>query len=199
MSPDFDEIVGSDVEDAERLRRVHELLVLAGPPPELTPRLEHAPTMQSNVLSMPRLPVRRRTTLLFAAALVVLVAFFGGYGAGQIHRSASPESLLALHGTTRAPGASASLEIFPLKAGNWPMTLTVENLPKLPAHAYYEVYLVRNGKPYLSCGEFTVDGGSAPVTVQLNAPYVFQQGDTWVVTKQLPGHEQPGPTILRPV
>lgn len=201
MSPDFDEIVGADVEDAERLRQVHELLVLAGPPPELTPRLERAPSMGvgSNVLSLPRLPVRRRATLLFAAAVVVLAAFFGGYGAGQIHRSASPESLLPLHGTAGAPLASASLEIFAKQAGNWPMTLTVSNLPKLPPHAYYDVYLVRNGKPYLSCGEFTVDGGSKPLTVRLNAPYVFQRGDTWVVTKQLPGVEKPGPTVLKPV
>lgn len=199
MSPEFDEIVGADDGERERLRRVHELLVTAGPPPELTPRLERAPATGSNVSSLPRLPVRRRTTLLFAAALVVLVAFLAGYGAGKIHRTASPESLLPLHGTATAPHASASLEIFAKQAGNWPMTLTVSSLPKLPAHAYYEVFLVRNGKPYLSCGEFTVDGGNAPVTVQLNAPYVFQRGDTWVVTKQLPGNDKPGPEVLKPV
>ena len=38
--PDFDELVGTDLEDGERQRllRVHELLVEAGPPPELALR-----------------------------------------------------------------------------------------------------------------------------------------------------------------
>jgi hypothetical protein len=203
VKPDFDEIVGSDAEDAERLRQVHELLVLAGPPPELTPRLSRTPDVAGggNVVALPRIPVTRRTTVLIAAAVAVLAIFGGGYAFGHAQgttKGSAPLSVLPLRGTARAPRASASLEIYALRAGNWPMTLTVSNLPKLPAHAYYEVYLVRNGKPYLSCGEFTVAGGSKPVTVQLNAPYVFRHGDTWVVTKQLPGHETPGPEILRP-
>jgi len=201
----FDELIDADVpgEERERLRGVHELLVTAGPPPELTPRLRHTPDTEgrsrSNVVTLPRLPLKRRTLLLIAAALVVLAAFVGGYGAGQIHSSVSPEAILPLRGTTGAPKALASLQIYALEAGNWPMTLTVKNLPKLPAHSYYEVYLVRHGKPYLSCGEFTVDGGSAPVTVKLNAPYVFKKGDTWVVTKQLQGNAKPGPEVLKPV
>ena len=37
--PDFDQLVGHEVgrEERERLQRVHELLVEAGPPPELSP------------------------------------------------------------------------------------------------------------------------------------------------------------------
>ena len=40
MSPDFDELVGTDLEpdERERLERVHELLLEAGPPPELGER-----------------------------------------------------------------------------------------------------------------------------------------------------------------
>ena len=40
--PDFDELVGGDDlpgPERERLQRVHELLVAAGPPPELPPEL----------------------------------------------------------------------------------------------------------------------------------------------------------------
>jgi hypothetical protein len=39
--PDFEELVGGDLEprERERLLRVHEALVAAGPPPELTPDL----------------------------------------------------------------------------------------------------------------------------------------------------------------
>ena len=37
MTPDFDELVGTDLEPGERARleRVHELLIAAGPPPDL--------------------------------------------------------------------------------------------------------------------------------------------------------------------
>ena len=39
--PDFDELVGNveEPDERERLRRVHELLVEAGPPPDLSPAL----------------------------------------------------------------------------------------------------------------------------------------------------------------
>ncbi len=45
--PDFDDLVGTDVEQAERerLRRVHDLLLEAGPPPELSPEIELGPTL----------------------------------------------------------------------------------------------------------------------------------------------------------
>ena len=41
MTPDFDELVGNDLgsEERDRLRRAHELLVAAGPLPELPPSL----------------------------------------------------------------------------------------------------------------------------------------------------------------
>ena len=42
--PDFDELVGElEPEEEARLRHVHELLVAAGPPPELPPALLEAP------------------------------------------------------------------------------------------------------------------------------------------------------------
>ena len=41
--PPFDEIVDPDDPERARLEAVHELLVAAGPPPELPPALEHAP------------------------------------------------------------------------------------------------------------------------------------------------------------
>ena len=38
MSPDFDDLVGTDLDPAERARleRVHDLLMAAGPPPDLS-------------------------------------------------------------------------------------------------------------------------------------------------------------------
>lgn len=197
MKFDFDEMVGTEPMDGdrERLRQVHDLLVLAGPPPELTPTLQAGPTL-GMTLARPR--KRIRPMLLLAAALTIAAVFIG-YSVGSSTNSApSPWRTLGMHGTATAPHAFASLQIFPTQAGNWPMTLTVVDLPKLPPRGYYEVYLVRNGKPYLSCGIFTVSGGTAPVTVSLNAPYVFKPHDSWVVTQELPGHDGPGKIVLSP-
>ena len=46
MPPDFFDLVGDEgtPEELERLRRAHDLLVAAGPPPELSPRLAEAPS-----------------------------------------------------------------------------------------------------------------------------------------------------------
>ena len=43
---DFDDVVGGDdlsPDEEARLRRVHDLLMEAGPPPDLPPELERAP------------------------------------------------------------------------------------------------------------------------------------------------------------
>lgn len=200
--PDFDELVGADVPPAERerLRRAHELVVAAGPPPELSPALEAGPSL-ALTLGRPAGARAYRRVLLLAAALAVLaLAFLGGYIAGNGGGSTTAtSSLLRLAGTRAAPGALASLRIEPVdRAGNWPMRLTVTGLPKLPARGYYEVYVVRDGKPWASCGVFVVDGASSAVTVALNAPYDLRRTDTWVVTKRLPGQPEPGTIVLSP-
>jgi len=199
--PDFDELVGSDVEQDERdrLHRVHTLLLAAGPPAELSPELEAGPTL-ALTLGMDRRKRRgqRRALLLAAAICIVALAFFGGYLAGSGGGTASWKTL-SLAGTQMAPAALASLKIEPAdSAGNWPMELSVTGLPKLPARAYYEVYLVRNGKPWASCGTFVVDGRKRATSVKLNAPYRFQRGDTWIVTRQAPGQRTPGIAVLTP-
>jgi len=201
--PDFDELVGGEPagEERERLRRVHELLVDAGPPPELAPELEAGPTL---AMMLQRRPGhhRRRLALLAAAVVAVLLVFLGGYitgnRAGTSGAGVAPVRILGLHGTSLAPGAFASLQLQPVDAaGNWPMTLDVSGLPTLPARSYYEVYLVRNGTPWLSCGTFVVAGGRRETTVTLNAPYHLRPGDAWVVTRQLAGTTGHGPDVLR--
>lgn len=200
-TPDFDELVGAEPQGAERerLRRAHELLIQAGPPPELTPQLSAGPDLRS-VKKRERRRLKRRAVLLLAAALCVGVAFAAGYAFGTTSGSSGPSTLasLSLQGTAAAPHAHATLELMHAQAGNWPMSLSVTGLRKLPAHSYYEVYLVRNGKPYLSCGSFVVAGGNGAVEVALNDPYAPRRGDTWIVTRQPPGREAPGPAVLRP-
>jgi hypothetical protein len=197
--PEFEEIVGADVDAAERARlaRVHALLVQAGPPPELSPELESGPTLGMTLARRPA-RVRRRVMLLAAAVAIVALAFLGGYIAGNGGGTASAE-VLKLTGTRAAPHAFASLQVEPVDAGgNWPMRLSVTGLPKLSGHSYYEVFLVRHGKPYAPCGSFKVAVDRA-TTVQLNAPYRLRDGDTWVVTRQMPGSHEPGAVVLKPV
>ncbi len=199
--PDFEELVGTDVEgdERERLRRVHDLLLQAGPPPELSPEVESGPTLAMTLARAPR-KMRRSVMLLAAAVALVTVAFLAGYitGNGNDNGLASGHTL-SLVGTKAAPGALASLRVEPVDpAGNWPMQLSVTGLPKLPPRGYYTVYLMRDGKPYAPCGTFVVAGKAYGTSVSLNAPYHLHPGDTWVVTKQMPGHHEAGPVVLQP-
>jgi hypothetical protein len=201
MTPDFDELIGSEVEGAERerLRRVHELLVQAGPPPEIEPGIAAGPTLGMTLGRRRRSRISRGALLLAAAVAALALAFLGGYLAGNGHTT-SAERVLKLSGTPAAPHALASLQIDPVDAaGNWPMKLTVEGLPALPRHSYYEVYLVRDGKPWASCGSFVVvRGRQQGTTVRLNAPYRLEPGDTWVVTERALRGAEPGKIVLKP-
>ena len=149
--PDFGKLVGSDVpeDERERLERVHELLVEAGPPPELSPALEQPPGVGAKVSVLPR---RRRPALLLIAAALAAVAFGGGYLTAGHGREASVafESVRAIemHGTAGAPGALARIDLGSVdRAGNWPMLVTVQGLPQLPQDGYYELsaYTVARG------------------------------------------------------
>ena len=66
--PDFDELVGPDLDasERERLRRVHDALLAAGPPPDLGPRLGEPPVPSADVV--PLAPRRRRRIALVALA-----------------------------------------------------------------------------------------------------------------------------------
>jgi hypothetical protein len=200
--PDFDDLVGAEVEPAERdrLRRVHALLLEAGPPPELAPEIERGPTLATTLSRRGGGRMRRRVLLLAATVLVLAVAFLGGYLAGNGGGGGVASGrVLKLAGTPAAPGALASLRIqSPDSSGNWPMKLSAVGLPKLPPRGYYTVWLVRDGKPFGPCGTFVVADAKHAVSVWLNAPYRQQRGDTWVVTKQLPGTGEVGPAVLRP-
>lgn len=202
--PNFDDLVGAETGDAERerLRGVHELLLQAGPPPELTPRLRKAPDF--GVVSLKRRALKKRPALLLlAATLSVAAVFAAGYAVANQrggNSTASTPRALSLVGTSFAPQARATLEVWRARSGNVPMTLSVVGLPKLPERTYYEVYLVRNGKVWgRPCGTFRVAGSSHAVTLTLNAPYSLRPGDSWVVTRPGPDGREPGRTVLRPV
>ena len=197
--PDFNEFVGEDVpaEERQRLRRAHDLLLAAGPMPELPPGLEE-PTigerparLEENVYQL--LPSRRTGAALALAAAIALIAFVGGYTAGFRHNGFATQYTVPMHGVSGL-AASAKIQIGNRDSnGNWPLRLEARGLPKLE-HGYYEMYLT-HGKHSWTCGTFA-GGGQSTVKVRLTVPYSFRSGDGWIVTKQLSGHATPGPTVL---
>ena len=201
MSRDFDELVGDVTGDERaRLERVHELLLVAGPPPELSPEIERGPTLGMTLgKQRTKRHMQRRVALIAAAVVILLVAFLLGYITGN--NSGVSGKVLKLQGTAVAPQAQGSLRIDNAdEAGNWPMQFAALGLPKLPARGYYEVFLVRHGgKQFLPCGAFVASSPKVGVSVQLNAPYRLKNGDIWVVTKQSPGDRKPGPVVLKPL
>ena len=197
MTPRFDDLIEGDVTEAERARleHVHELLVAAGAPPELSPKLESGPTL-AMTLGREARPRGRRLALIAATVAILAAAFLLGYLAGNRGGGLASARTLQLTGTRAAPSALASLQILPSDtSGNWPMRLTATGLPKLGGKWYYEVFLVRNGKIYAPCGSFVSNGGA---DVTLNAPYELKPHDTWVVTRRKWGDHKAGTVVLRP-
>ncbi len=194
---DLVDTTGLSPEEADRLRRVHELLVEAGPPPDLPPALEQPtnPT-DAEVIDFPLMPPRRWAAVAIAAAALALAALGGGYLLGHAH--AKPAAFATWRVVPmQGKGSLAVLRIGRHdQAGNWPMELIVSGLPTQPnRHAYYELWLSRNGKPVAPCGSFRVN--ARDTTVRLSVPYSFSRFDGWVVTEQ-PAHDRGiGPVVLK--
>lgn len=182
--PDFDELVGGEEllpGERERLRRAHDLLLAAGPPPELPAELWQPPP-EKPVSAFPFFPKRRHAALVALAAALALVAFGGGYLAGDRTTGLKTDRVVQMFGTEGAVGARASLELFEADAsGNWPLLMTVRGLEPLPAGATYELWLTSGGKQAKLCGVFTVDGGATKVW--MNAPWKLKRFDGWIVTR----------------
>lgn len=196
----FDDLVdreGLPPDEEARLRRVHELLVQAGPPPDLPPSLEGPPSALAGgeVVQFPLLPRRRWSLAAVAAVALVLLGFGGGYLVGHAKTKATAfatKRAVPMHGRN----ALALLRLAPRDgAGNWPMLLEVNNLPtQKDPRAYYELWLTRDGKPVAPCGSFRVNARTT--TVRLSVPYDFGGYDGWVVTRQAARQHTPGPVVL---
>ena len=205
--PDFDDLVGPEVSPAERerLHRAHELLVAAGPPPELSPELEAVPwpedALQPLFSRRRKKESRARRPVLLAAALAT--AIFVGFLLGQASTSDNSSSISAtktveMHGTPLAQNALATLKLGEEDAaGNWPMVLHVSGLPKLTGGGYYALYLTKNGRPLVSCGTINVSGATS---VRMSAAYVLEQFDKngWVIVRQTPANNfRPNQIVLK--
>jgi hypothetical protein len=197
MSPEFRDLVGNDLspEERARLERVHELLVAAGPPPELPPELAEPPdeTRGADVIGLPR---RRAGAMLALAAAIALVAFLGGYVAGKKGQGEGFRSVktLEMHGTGATSAASASIKIGQSDAsGNVPLRVVVRGLRPLHVGSYYEMFLTKGGKPIAACGIFTV--GDRNATVPMTLPSTARGYDGWIVTREIPGRND-HPVVL---
>ena len=137
MTPDFDELVGNDLgsEERDRLLRAHELLVAAGPLPELPPSLAE-PRAPYEEQTTPFFNRRRNATIAVLAAAIAAAAFGIGYltgGRGGSGDGFAARTTVVMHGTPAAPaGAIASVALGNKDdAGNWQMLVRVSNLAKL--------------------------------------------------------------------
>jgi hypothetical protein len=181
-TPDFDELVNG-VEDAAgraRLQRVHELLVEAGPPPDLS--LDFAPKAppteeRRSFFSLSR----RRLGAALALVGATLVAAFGvGYLVGNTdsNEALQVEDTVALTGS----GAGGQIEIGARdEDGNLPMLLSVHGLRKLRGSDYYRLALIKDGRPIVTCGTFNV-AGRGETALQMLAAYDLERFEGWAVT-----------------
>ncbi len=199
MTADFDQLVDlADLspEEQARLRRVHEMLVAAGPPPELPGELSQPPAEVGGEV-VPLAPRRKRAPVagILIAAAVAAACFGGGYVlANQAHSS-------AIHAVRVVPmsgqqNSFASLRVGSAdKSGNWPIQLTVNGLKPLDDKSRYYLMVWRNGKPAAFCGTFEVNKGG-PTTVTFNVAYGITSHTRWVVTKLSPGTKFPGSVVM---
>jgi hypothetical protein len=169
---DFGELVGNDLESGEdeRLRRVHELLVTAGPPPTLPRTLVRPP--------LPR--PRRWTAALALAAALVAAAFVSGYFLGDRDTDFYARRSVPMHGLGQNALASAQIRIGQRDSrGNLPLVLEVRGLKPLARSSWYELYLTKDGREVASCGTFSVGRGTT--RVRLTIPYDLEHYDGWVI------------------
>jgi hypothetical protein len=157
---------------------VHDLLVAAGPPPDVVPAEAPAPP----VASVTRLVPRRRLALVALAAAFLVAAFGAGFFVGD--RGPGAERVVAMVGTPQAAAASASLRVYEIdSAGNWPMRLDVKGLAPSRSGRPYELWLAKHGRLAALCGSFLpkTDGTAS---VRLNAPYRLSDYDSWVIVTE---------------
>jgi hypothetical protein len=205
--PDFDDLVGNDLSPAERdrLRGVHDLLVAAGPAPELTPELESVQWPEEALAPLGltrRAGARKHSRLVLVAAALTLAAaaFLIGQATSTNSSSMDVREVVKLQGTALDRDALATLELGnPDLQGNWPMILHATGLSSLPRAGYYDLYLTRKGKPVALCATFNVNR-QGEVNIRFSAAYQLDHFDRqgWVVTRQIPPNHKPTDVVLRP-
>ncbi|HWB22889.1 MAG TPA: hypothetical protein VG652_08370 [Gaiellaceae bacterium] len=200
MNPaDFGDLIddGLDAAEQQRLRAVHELLLAAGPPPELPAGLAQLKrdTTDAEVIRLPS-PSRRRPIAAVAVAATVAAAVLGGYLLGHGSQGAFKTVWVV---SMQGQSSYASIRVGPDDGnGNSPLELSVSGLPPLTGQKYYELMLMHNGKPAYPCGRFVMHGHAT--TLYWTVPYKITGASKWVVMvlTPKPGQQRPfrGPVVL---
>ena len=194
--PDFDALLGDDVAPAERdrLRRAHEALVAAGPPPDLSPALRYPPGTDEHLAEVRTLPGRYYAPRRVVAGVLVAASIAAAsFGAGYVLRGGDEGTstqvaprfvdLVELRGDD-APNALAIVQVTaPDSVGNREMIVTVEGLPKLSGDDYYTLFMTEAGKPVVTCGTFNVRGGVQRTKVRLVGAYDPADFDGFALAK----------------
>jgi len=199
----FDDIVGTEGlsnDEEAKLRRVHELLVAAGPPPDLSPDLSlpPVPAEEADPPEVAYLLRRRRGRVLVLALAATLAAFLGGYAFG--HSKGKPAAFTSVRTVTmHGPSGGASHGVINIaekdSVGNWPMQVEVSGLPQQSNRAaYYELWLTRNGQAIAACGSFRVNAKTT--RVRMSVSYPLKTFDGWIVTSQTGHLDGLGPVVL---
>ncbi len=200
MTADFDQLVDVadlSAEDRARLERVHEMLVAAGPPPELPGEIA-APPADVGGEVVPLAPRRKRTLVvgILIAAAVSVACFGGGYVLANQAHSSSAIHVVRVVPMSGQQNSFASLRVGSAdKSGNWPIQLTVNGLKPLANESRYYLMVWQNGKPAAFCGTFEVNKGG-PTTVTFNVAYKITPQTRWVVTEMSPGAKFPGSVVM---
>lgn len=194
--PDLRDLIGDEGDTDERLARVHELLLDAGPPPDAVPRSPHVGGRVFRARTR-----RRRWTELALAAALAAVALAVGFAVGSRGSAFEPVATVAMHGVSPVAEASAELAVGkPDESGNIALEMDVKRLPQLPQGGWYELFLSKNGVIGASCGTFVTAGDET--TVRLGVGYDLRRWrkaglyDGWVVTAHVPGKPGSGERIL---
>ena len=194
--PNLDELLEGieDPRERDRLRRMHDVLVATGPPPELSPVLAGAPAAPAAEDEEPDtswMPPRRLGAVLLVGAGLLGAAFGVGYIAGEGGEDSPPAAappeqparVIALRPSDQNNTAGASIRLGRKRAeGNWPMVVTVRGLDHLARGDYYTLVLTRNGKPVVTCGTFNV-AQEGTTTFRMIAAYDLDRFDGWAITE----------------
>jgi hypothetical protein len=198
--PDFHDLVGDEgsPEELARLRRAHDLLVEAGPPPELSPRLQSAPDVGGGVVRLR--PRRRLGAALVLAAALLAAAFAAGYYVRAPEEGFRARFTAAMRGIGQAEDARASIAVGERdNKGNTPLELKVWDLEHARKGDWYELYLTKQGKPKAQCGTFLAAGDET--TIRLTIPWRLDSKtdryDGWVVIVHHAGERGVGAIMLR--
>jgi hypothetical protein len=197
MTREFDDLIetgGLTPEERRRLESIHEMLVAAGPPPELPAALREPPAPTAEVVE---LASRRRSRRLLAAVIAAALAvslFAGGYALGDRGGNRDVVRVMPLEGVAQQP-ARAEVSLHTGEGGNWPMELKVTGLPQQEGRGYYELFVWRNGKPRYPCVGFKMKSGTT--TVRFTVPYELKDDTQLRVTVVDAKNAWPGKVVMR--